>query len=305
MSLAQPNSLRVDVIQAVFSAFQSNDKIQVKFASKRALNAFDRTGDLFFLAHHIHCECFLNKPIGYKMFEEAITQLGIIPNPNDVGNTYFFGFYVANSVQDIDKLLPDDSSYAKITAYTEVFINKWDHIEWPVPFLWFLFEQGDFDRVEDLCYRLIERDWQHANVFLMHVNMAQKNYVAAYNIFCQLAAAFQLEISSYSDLEHLFSAIHGSLGVYPPEQTKANVTTKAVKRRIQRISLTGAEILRLVAMQIFSDEENMNDNELSIERVVEAWQSHVAYLGPDTQEENLSGTEVAYRPDTGITTIYA
>jgi hypothetical protein len=121
----------------------------------------------------------------------------------------------------------------------------------------------------------------------MHVDIAEHNFVSAYNTFCELAEPYcDSEIKTVEKLFSLFRTVHFGMDVYHAKVVKYDDDIHTGLSRVSdahgenRLSETFTNLYLLLKQQFLIQESMIDESEMSIEQVSDAWQSHIAYFGP-------------------------
>ncbi len=316
MSAPQPASLWDEVNEIVRMAMVSDNRHQLIFAARRALNAFDLTHSLNFLTLYLDCQFKLNPNRGYQLFQDAIQRYKLRPDPHDRESINFFHLFAIRST--LMWSLLDQDPRSEIRVLIQPFLDNWKLTRKPEAFLLVLYERGEFELLETLAEQTQEWDAFTATLFFMHLAFARNNYLAAYNLFCELAAmctedGSAPELNSLQDLAELFELFHFRYGLNlynlaaqkfaetPPTAQPTSLTQTELiwDSRSLRLGVNGVGLFRLIGVQLMLPDP-LPETEMPLEMLLDVWQQHVQHLGPLNQEPDIAGNEVNYHPTQGI-----
>ena len=116
-----------------------------------------------------------------------------------------------------------------------------------------------------------EGDGFREKFLLMYSNYAQNQYLAAYNLFCELAAmctedGSAPELNSLQDLAELFELFHFRYGLNQWDSDSL------------RLGVNDLGLFRLIGAQLMQPEP-LPENEMPLETLLDVWQQQVQYLG--------------------------
>ncbi len=298
--MSQPDSLMNSVIDFVNQAIRSGEKDQLRFAARQALNGFDRTGDMLFLAMYLDCQFHFDVHKGYQEYKLLQKKFGITPNASSIGNIEFYNVFVMHSIAN--QYEPKEVELtSEIAHIAKIFAKHWQKVPRKQFFLLALFELGEFELVEQLAAEAMETQAFFATLFLTQVSIQKQEYVDAYNYFCDLAAmctddGAPPEITNVKELLDLFDLIYSQIGMHPIRTLEQLGVTQERKPLSSHIASAAAELFELIKSQLPDEDKT---SEMPLGQLLQIWPSHATYLGPEG-DDPIGGIEVGYTEDDTI-----
>lgn len=316
MSSPQPLDKYQEIAAFVNQALGSREKSQLRFASVRALNAFDTTGELIFFSMYAECQLRINRQKGYQIYRDFIAKKNLKPNPNDPQNVEFFTLFAIDLLLN-DEYEPGKDLKREALELVTPFIERWERANRKEHLLHILLENHEIEQMEEIAYRWLEEEKYFSTLFLMHACLVQDQMVGAFNYFCDLLALLNPdsvpEIGSFEELSALIEQTHYMFSIYsrhetnikkpPPHELKYSDVDEpksdlgVMFNNIAKLSVFICNMLEEARPAV--SQEEMDMGELS-----ESWQQHYfGFRNVPAREQGESGLakgyEISIDPDSG------